>query len=74
VAFRLRNVRTLNRQRLVTAVVLVALLPAAVELPALATLSIVAVALAALIAYETLRFAEARDQVRHQLAQEPVAE
>jgi low temperature requirement protein LtrA len=74
VAFRLRNVQTLNRQRLVTAVVLVALLPAAVELPALATLSVVAATLAALIAYETLRFAEARDDIRHQLAQEPVAE
>ena len=55
-------------QRLVTAVLLVALLPAAVELPALATLAIVAAALCLLIAYEAHRFAELRDRLRHQLA------
>jgi len=74
VAFRLRNVGTINRQRLVCAAILVALLPAAVELPALATLAVVAAVLAALIAYETLRFAEARDRIRHQLAREPVTD
>jgi low temperature requirement protein LtrA len=71
VAFRLRNVHTLNRQRLVCAVVLVALVPLAVELPSLATLSIVAALLVCLIAYEAIRFAEARDRIRHQLAGEP---
>jgi low temperature requirement protein LtrA len=65
VLFRLRNVGTLNRQRLVCAVLLVALIPAAVELPALATLAVIAVLLAALIAYEAIRFAEARQRVRH---------
>ena len=74
VAFRLRNVRTLNKQRLVTAALLVALIPAGVELPALATAAIVASVLAALIAYEALRFAEARDRIRHQLVQEAVAD
>jgi low temperature requirement protein LtrA len=73
IAFRLRNVRTLNRQRLVCAVVLAALVPAAVELPSLATLAVLAAVLAALIAYEALRFAEARDRIRHQLARESVA-
>jgi low temperature requirement protein LtrA len=73
VAFRLRNIRTLNGRRLVCAVVLVALLPLAVELPALATLGILAAVLLALIAYEALRFAEARDRVRHQLAREPTS-
>lgn len=29
------------------------------------------VALAVLIAYETVRFAEARDRIRHQVASEP---
>jgi low temperature requirement protein LtrA len=70
VAFRLRNLSTLNRQRLVCAVLLVALIPAATELPALATLGLLAAVLTSLIAYEALRFAEARDRVRHQLAQE----
>ncbi len=70
VAFRLRNLRTLNRQRLACAGLVVALIPGATELPALATLGLLAVVLAALIAYEALRFAEARDRVRHQLAAE----
>jgi low temperature requirement protein LtrA len=65
VLFRLRNVRTLSRRRLVLSVALVAMLPAAVELPALATLSIVAALCVALIAYEAIRYAEARDRVRH---------
>ena len=65
VLFRLRNVRTLNRQRLVVSVALLALLPAAVELPALATLALVAALCVGLIAYEAIRFAEARDRVRH---------
>jgi low temperature requirement protein LtrA len=68
VAFRLRNLRTLNTQRLVSALLLLALLPAAVELPALATVGIASALLAVLIAYEAIRFAEARDRVRHQLA------
>ena len=70
VAFRYRNVHRFSWQRLVAAVVLVALLPAAVELDALVTLAIVAVLLAALIVYEARRFAELRDRLRHQLAHE----
>jgi len=67
-AFRLRNVHTLNRQRLGCAVLLVALVPAAVEVPALVTLAALVALLSALIAYEAVRFAEARDRIRHQLA------
>jgi low temperature requirement protein LtrA len=67
VAFRLRNVHRLSWQRLLCAAVLVALLPAAVELPALATLAVLAALLVVLIVYETLRFAELRDRLRHQL-------
>ena len=70
VAFRLRNVHTLSRQRLVCALVLVALIPVSLELPALATLAIVAALLSALIAFEALRFSEARDRIRHQLVDE----
>jgi len=68
VAFRLRNVRSLSARRLLCALVLLALLPAAVALPALATLGILAGLLVALIAYEALRYAEARDKLRHQVA------
>ena len=65
ILFRLRNMRTLSRRRLVVSVALVAMLPAAVELPALATLSIVAALCAGLIAYEAIRYADARNRVRH---------
>ena len=40
VAFRWRNLHTLNRQRLLCAVLLVALLPLAVEIPALVLLAV----------------------------------
>ena len=68
VFFRYRNVHRISWQRLLAAAVLVALVPAAVELPALATIAIAAALLAAVIVYETLRFAELRDRLRHQLA------
>jgi low temperature requirement protein LtrA len=74
ILFRWRNVHSLNKQRLFTAAVLLALIPAAVELPALATLGILAAILTALISYEAIRFAEARDRVRHQLATEPAGD
>ena len=74
VAFRLRNLHTLSRRRLVCALVLLALLPAGAALPALMTLGVLAALLTALIAYEALRYAEARDRVRHQLAREPMPE
>jgi low temperature requirement protein LtrA len=68
ILFRLRNVRSLNRQRLVVSVLLLAVLPLAVELPALATLALVAGLCVTLIAYEAIRFAEARDRIRHATA------
>jgi low temperature requirement protein LtrA len=67
VAFRLRNIHTLNRQRLVVAIGLLALWPLAVELPSLAMLAILAGVLVALIAYEVLRFSELRARLRSQL-------
>jgi low temperature requirement protein LtrA len=68
VAFRWRNVHRFGRERLLCALVLLALIPAAEALPALATLAIVAALLALLIAYERARFAELRERLRHQLA------
>ena len=65
VLFRLRNVHSLNRQRLVVAVLLVAFVPLAVELPALVTLAVVAALSVGLIVFEVIRQAEARDRVRH---------
>jgi low temperature requirement protein LtrA len=66
VAFRWRNIHTLNRHRLIAAVLALALIPVAVGIPALATLAILAALLVGLVAYEAIRFAEARDRVRHQ--------
>ena len=71
VAFRLRNVRTLNRRRLALAIVLVALLPVVLEIPALAALALVTGLVVALVAYEAIRFADYRDRVRHEVTDEP---
>jgi len=72
VAFRWRNIHTLNRQRLACAALLVAML--IIELsaspPALLTLGLLALVLSALIVYEAMRFSEMRQRLRHQLAQE----
>jgi hypothetical protein len=75
VAFRWRNIHTLNRQRLLGAIALLALLLVEVALkpPSLATLGTLAAVLSALIAYEAVRFAELRDRIRHQLAREGIA-
>jgi low temperature requirement protein LtrA len=64
VAFRYRHIHTINRRRLTLSVVLLAMLPLALELPALAMLAIVTVLLWAMIAYETQSYGEARDRVR----------
>jgi len=67
VGFRLRNMHSLNRRRLLCALVLLALLPAAlaVKPAALVMLAVLAGVLTALITYEALRFAEARERIRH---------
>jgi low temperature requirement protein LtrA len=67
VAFRLRNVGRFSTHRVVTAVVLLAFIPVAHDIQALATLGIVATFLVALIIYETICFAELRTRMRHEL-------
>jgi low temperature requirement protein LtrA len=64
VGFRLRNTGTLNRQRLLAAGLCVALIPVATEVDALVALALAAVVASGLIAYEAVRFAEARRNVR----------
>jgi low temperature requirement protein LtrA len=70
VAVRLRGAHTLNRRRLVLALVLFALVPLAVELKPLVVLAGVTAILAALIASETRLYGEGRFQVRHEFAVE----
>ena len=64
IGFRLRNVGTLSRQRLLAALVALALIVPATEVDALVALAFAAAMAAALIAYEALRFADARARVR----------
>ena len=73
IGFRLRNVGTLSRQRLLAALVALALIVPATEVDALVALACAAAVAAALIAYEALRFADARARVRaeHVAAGEP---
>ena len=65
VAFRWRNTHSVNPHRTVVALLLLALIPVATLLPALATLGLLAAILVGLICYEAVRFAAARDAVRH---------
>jgi low temperature requirement protein LtrA len=73
VAFRWRNIHTLNRQRLAVAFALVPLIGVAVAVPALAALAILAAILCGLVAYEAIRFAEARERLRRRLLHEAPA-
>lgn len=71
VAFRHRNTGTWNPHRTVVAVVLAALIPVAWQLPALASLGLVAALLSGLVGYEAMKFRVARDEVRHHNADGP---
>ncbi len=64
-AFRLRNIGSLNRPRLVAAALLLAVLPLTPHVSALVTATVVAAIYALLIAFETTHFAIARDEIRH---------
>jgi low temperature requirement protein LtrA len=70
VAFRWRNVHTLNRQRLLVALLLPLLIIAAVQIPALLTLAILAAVMCGLVAYEAVHFGEARERLRNRLLHE----
>jgi low temperature requirement protein LtrA len=70
VAFRYRHIRTVNTRRLGCAALLLALIPVGVELPALATIGILAALLVVLIVVETRSYGESRARVRHDLARE----
>ena len=67
-AFRLRNVGSINRPRAVVAVVLLVAPLGAQFLPALASLALLALILGALIAFEVVHYAEARAAVRAEAA------
>lgn len=64
VAFRLRNTGTLNTQRLVTAILLLALIPVGMAVSALVALSIATAVVVVLVTYETVRFRDVRHRIR----------
>jgi hypothetical protein len=70
VAHRYRNIRTVNKHRLVCALALLALIPVGVELPALVTLGMLAAVVWTLIGLEAIRFAGSRARARESLAEE----
>jgi low temperature requirement protein LtrA len=68
VAFRYRQVRTINRRRLGLAIVLLILVPVATELPALAVIAIADVLVWAVIAYDHRTYGDGRTQMRREAA------
>jgi hypothetical protein len=68
VALRLRNAGTINIERLVLAIVLIALVPRALSIGAVWTLAVVDVLLWAMIAFETMWvYGDNRFRLRHDL-------
>jgi low temperature requirement protein LtrA len=65
ISFLLRTTRRIWRRRTVGAIVLLAVIPAAVAIPALAALAIVGAVCSLVVAYEAIRRREHRFQVRH---------
>jgi low temperature requirement protein LtrA len=68
IGFRLRNVGSLNRPRMVAVLACLAAIPLGLEVDALLALAIAATIAAAVIAYETMAYAEARARVRREHA------
>jgi low temperature requirement protein LtrA len=64
IGFRLRIFHSLNRQRLAVALLALALIPIATSVDAVVAVSLIALLLTALVAYEALRFSETRARVR----------
>jgi low temperature requirement protein LtrA len=65
IAFLLRTTGRVFRRRTLGTAVLLALVPAAVAIPALAALALVSVVCSLIVAYEAIRYREHRVQVRH---------
>jgi low temperature requirement protein LtrA len=65
IAFLFRATGRVFRRRTIGAIVLLALIPAAVAIPALAALALVSAVCSLVVAYEVLRHREHRVQVRH---------
>jgi low temperature requirement protein LtrA len=67
VAFRYRQVRTVNQRRTLAAIVLLILIPVAIELPALASMALVVALVWAVIALDHRSYGEERLALRHEV-------
>jgi low temperature requirement protein LtrA len=65
IAFLFRTTGRVFRRRTVGAVVLLALIPVAVAIPALGALALVSAVCSLIVAYEAIRYRDARVRVRH---------
>jgi low temperature requirement protein LtrA len=65
IAFLYRTTRYLFRRRTIGAAVLLALIPAAMAIPALAALALVSAVCSSVVAYEAIRYRTDRTRVRH---------
>jgi low temperature requirement protein LtrA len=65
IAFLFRATRYVFRRRTIGAVVLLAFIPAALVIPALATLALVGGTCSAVVAYEAIRYRAGRARIRH---------
>jgi low temperature requirement protein LtrA len=65
-AFKYRTWRHVTARRLVVAVLLLVLMPAAMELPGLAALGLLAAVMIAMVASESIRYSEVRERIRHE--------
>ncbi|MGH3874854.1 MAG: low temperature requirement protein A [Pseudonocardiaceae bacterium] len=68
VAFKWYVAGSVNRERIALVTLMLVLIPLVARLPALLTLAVLAAVLGALIAWETIRYAEIRHQIRHDRA------
>ena len=66
VAFKYRIVRSANVHRIVAGALLLALIPVAAQVPALAALGLLTAVMVGVIGFEAVRFSEIREQVRHE--------
>ena len=71
VLFRWRVTHTVNRERLGVAVLLLAVIPVATQIPAWVSVLIVLVLMVGIVAYETTAWAETRDRIRHRPDEPP---
>jgi low temperature requirement protein LtrA len=64
-AFRYRNIKTINKPRLVMSLMLIGVIPLCLTLPAILALTLVAAMLASLVVFEVKHYAAARHKIRH---------